>query len=254
MLKICQRVVSQGSVREGAVAADIGPDDARALLDSWLVSMGIELRERELLAHLQGEGFSHADLYRRARRVHDRRLREAIGAGTAAVAAGDFSAAVGGLFGALMPAIPYAPPTVFLGTEKTKLSDRGERPRVGLIADGIEAMHGVTRTIEEIRERGVPGFDVEVVGTDPGVDRRLPAAAALEVPARRRPPGRRGAAARVLAGAAQAPRRRRRQGGRRPLLGARPGAAGDRLPACPQRGSRRRRAGPLPGGLRLGGR
>ena len=43
-------------------------------------------------------------------------------------------------------------------------------------------MHGVTRTIEQIRELGVPGFEVEVVGTDPGVDRRLPAAAALDVP------------------------------------------------------------------------
>jgi len=182
VLKICRRVVGQGAAREGAVAADVGPDDARALLDAWLTSMGIELRGRELIAHLQEEGFSHADLYRRARRVHDRRLRAAIGAGTAAVARGDLPAAIGGLFEALLPAIPYAPPTVFLGAEKTKLSDRGERPRVALIADGIEAMHGVTRTIEEIRERGVPGFEVDVVGTDPGVDRRLPAAAALEVP------------------------------------------------------------------------
>ena len=40
-------------------------------------------------------------------------------------------------------------------------------------------MHGVTHTIEQIRERGVPGFEVEVVGTDPGVDRRLPAATEL---------------------------------------------------------------------------
>ena len=43
-------------------------------------------------------------------------------------------------------------------------------------------MHGVTHTIEQIRERGVPGFEVDVVGTDAGVDRRLPAAAELEVP------------------------------------------------------------------------
>ena len=43
-------------------------------------------------------------------------------------------------------------------------------------------MHGVTHTIEQIRELGVPGFEVEVVGTDPGVDRRLPAATELEVP------------------------------------------------------------------------
>ena len=40
-------------------------------------------------------------------------------------------------------------------------------------------MHGVTHTIEQIRERGVPGFEVEVIGTDAGVDRRLPAAAEL---------------------------------------------------------------------------
>ena len=43
-------------------------------------------------------------------------------------------------------------------------------------------MHGVTHTIEQIRERGVPGFEVEVIGTDAGVDRRLPAAAELEIP------------------------------------------------------------------------
>src|SRR6476659_2123103 len=58
VLKIAQRVVGQGSAREGAIAADVGPDDARALLDSWLDSIGIELRGRELLAYLQAEDFS----------------------------------------------------------------------------------------------------------------------------------------------------------------------------------------------------
>lgn len=183
VLKIAQRVVGQGAAREGAVAADIGPDDARALLDSWLRSIGIELRGRELIDHLQAEEFSHADLYRRARRIHDRRLRGAIAVGTGVVARGDVQTAVSGIFEALLPAIPYAPPTIFLGAEKAKLAGRsGERPRVALIADGIEAMHGVTHTIEQIRERGVPGFEVEVVGTDPGVDRRLPAATSLQVP------------------------------------------------------------------------
>src|SRR5262249_9065722 len=71
----------------------------------------------------------------------------------------------------------------FLGAEKAKLAPRpGERPRIALIADGIGAMHGVTATIEKIRELGVPGFEIEVVGTDPGVDRRLPSAAELEIP------------------------------------------------------------------------
>ncbi len=183
VLKIAQRVVGQGAAREGAIAADIGPDDARALLDSWLRSIGIEQRGRELIDHLQAEEFSHADLYRRARRIHDRRLRRAIAAGAESVARGEVQVAVGGLFEALLPAIPYAPPAVFLGAEKAKLAGRsGERPRVALIADGIEAMHGVTHTIEQIRERGVPGFEVEVVGTDSGVDRRLPAATSLQVP------------------------------------------------------------------------
>jgi glycosyltransferase involved in cell wall biosynthesis/predicted metal-dependent phosphoesterase TrpH len=183
VLKIAQRVVGQGAAREGKIAADIGPDDARALLDSWLRSIGVELRGRSLIEWMQSEDFSHAELYRRARRVHDRRLRVAIADGAAAVGRGDLGSAAGGLFEALLPAIPYAPPTAFLGAEKAKLAGRsGERPRVALIADGIEAMHGVTHTIEQIRERGVPGFEVEVVGTDPWVDRRLPAATSLSVP------------------------------------------------------------------------
>jgi len=183
VLKIAQRVVGQGAAREGKVAADIGPEDARGLLDAWLASVGIERRGRELLDHLQSEGFSHADLYRRAHRAHDRRLRAAIALGSRAVATGDLPAAFGGLFDALVPAVPYAPAAAFLGAEKAKLTRRdGEVRRVAAIVDGIDAMHGVTHTIEQIRERGVPGFEVEVVGTDAGVDRRLPAAAELEVP------------------------------------------------------------------------
>ena len=170
-------------MREGKVAADIGPDDARCLLEAWLDGMGLDLRGRGLIAHLQSDSFSHADLYRRARRIHDRRLRAAIEGGTKAVATGDLPSAINGLFEAIVPAVPYAPSTVFLGAEKAKLSSReGTRRRVALIADGIGSMHGVTHTIEQIRERGVPGFDIDVIGTDAGVDRRLPAAAELELP------------------------------------------------------------------------
>lgn len=165
------------------MAADIGPDDARALLEAWLSSVELGVRGRALLEYLQGEDFSHADLYRRARRAHERRLRKAVRSGSAAVSRGDLGAATVGLFDAIVPAVPYVPATAFLGAEKAKLAIRGgERPRVAVIADGIGAMHGVTATIEKIRELGVPGFEVEVVGTDAGVDRRLPAASELEVP------------------------------------------------------------------------
>jgi glycosyltransferase involved in cell wall biosynthesis/predicted metal-dependent phosphoesterase TrpH len=182
VLKIAQRVVSQGAAREGAVAADVGPDDARRLLATWLDSVGLELRGRALLDYLQAEGFSHADLYRRARRAHERRLRNAVATGIEAIVGGNPAAAVGGLFDALVPAVPYAPSAVFLGAEKAKLAARGSERRVAVIVDGIASMHGVTHTIEQIREHGVPGFEVEVVGTDAGVDRRLPAATELEVP------------------------------------------------------------------------
>ncbi len=182
VLKMAERVIREGADREGAIAVDLGPDDARALLHAWLDGVGLEPRGEELIAYLQSDGFSHADLYRRARRIHDRRLREAVEGGVEALGRGDFQSAIGDLFEALVPAVPYAPATAFLAAEKTKLRG-GEGPRrVALIADGIGAMHGVTHTIEQIRERGVPGYEVDVVGTDPGVDRRLPAAAELEVP------------------------------------------------------------------------
>jgi glycosyltransferase involved in cell wall biosynthesis/predicted metal-dependent phosphoesterase TrpH len=183
VLKMAERVIREGGARAGKVAADIGPDDARCLLEAWLTGIGLELRGHELIAYLQSDGFSHAELYRHARRIHDRRLRAAVEGGGEAVARGDYPAAVSGFFEALVPAVPYAPSTVFLGNEKAKLRSReGERQRVAVIADGIGSMHGVTHTIEQIRERGVPGFEVDVIGTDAGVDRRLPAAAELELP------------------------------------------------------------------------
>jgi glycosyltransferase involved in cell wall biosynthesis/predicted metal-dependent phosphoesterase TrpH len=183
VLKMAERVIAEGSRREGKVATDVGPEDARCLLEAWLAGVGIEARGRDLLEMLQADGFSHADLYRRARRRHERRLRLAVDGGLVAFQAGDLGAAANGIFEALVPAVPYAPSTAFLGQEKAKLRGRDEdRRRVALIADGIGSMHGVTHTIEQIRERGVPGFEVEVIGTDPGVDRRLPAACELELP------------------------------------------------------------------------
>ncbi|MBK5219462.1 MAG: glycosyltransferase [Thermoleophilia bacterium] len=183
VLKMAERVIREGSAREGKVATDIGPEDARCLLEAWLGSVGLDLRGPELIAYLQADEFSHSGLYRRARRAHDRRLRGAVEDGSAAVAAGDFPTAMSGVFDALLPALPYAPATAFLGAEVGRLRNRSDEPRrVAVIVDGIGSMHGVTHTIEQIRERGVPGFEVDVVGTDPGVDRRLPAATELQIP------------------------------------------------------------------------
>jgi glycosyltransferase involved in cell wall biosynthesis len=133
---------------------------------------------------MQEDGFAHADLCRRARGVHERKLRGAVE--TALLAARrvhGYGAAAGAVFEACVPAIPYAAAAAFLGREKAKLIAREAEPRrVAIVADGLGGMHGVTHTLDEIRDRGVPGFEVEVIGTDASVDRRLPAVAEVEIP------------------------------------------------------------------------
>ena len=65
-------------MRHGGTGADLGPDDAIALLRAWLVAMDLGIDERELLTLLQDGEIGHADLYRRARRIHERKLAGAV--------------------------------------------------------------------------------------------------------------------------------------------------------------------------------
>lgn len=195
MVEIVSRVMREGDVRRGedgdAEAESISADDARALLRAWLDGVGLEqLSAPQLLAMLQEEHFDHRDLHRRALRAHERKLAAAVEhviAAAGGIGDGtdpDLGALGGELLDALIPALPYAPSAAFLGRERRKLKRRrdGELPRVALIADGIGGMHGVTHTLNTIRERGVPGFEVEVIGTDRNVDRRLPAVAEVDIP------------------------------------------------------------------------
>ncbi len=144
---------------------------------------------------LQDDSFSHAALYRRACRVHERKLRSAVEAAVAAVSepqrrcsapAKDCSKRASrrsptrrrALFWPTSRASSQRFPTSTRPRRTARRSSRtARRLRVAILADGIGSMHGVTRTISEIRERGVPGFEIEVLGTDPEVDRRLPAVA-----------------------------------------------------------------------------
>ena len=134
---------------------------------------------------MQEDGFSHAELLpARAPppRARPARARSS-GSWPPTTSATACSPLAAGLFAACIPAIPYAPAAAFLGREKSKLVAReGEPRRVALVADGVGGMHGVTHTLDEIRERGVPGFEVEVIGTDAYVDRRLPAVAEVDIP------------------------------------------------------------------------
>ena len=189
VLQIVERVMREGDVRRGRAGTDLGPDDARALLRSWLASMEIDpahpLDEETLLELLQEGELSHPDLCRRARRIHERKLAQAVHeiVDDPEATARDLGRHATALFDACIPAIPYAAAAAFLGREKFKLTrSDGDRPRVALVADGLGGMHGVTHTIQQIRERGVPGYEVEVIGTDRDVDRRLSAVAEIDIP------------------------------------------------------------------------
>jgi glycosyltransferase involved in cell wall biosynthesis/predicted metal-dependent phosphoesterase TrpH len=191
VMTMVRRLLREGDARQGATGSGgaVSPEDARCLLGAWLAAVELDhLDTPGLIAYMQEESFSHADLYRRACRMHERKLRHAVELVLlAARGEAEISAAAEGLFEGCIAAIPYAPATAFLASEQSKLARLpfgGERetPRVAILADGIGSTHGVTRTIEEIRSRGVAGYEIEVVGTDPEVDRRLSAVAEIDVP------------------------------------------------------------------------
>ncbi|HTA15853.1 MAG TPA: glycosyltransferase [Solirubrobacteraceae bacterium] len=234
VMTMMQRLLREGDARQGSTGTDLAPADARCLLRAWLSAVELDhldtltaTGEHGLIAYMQEDGFSHSDLYRRACRLHERKLRDAVryavGVATGNVETGDgaqpatvetdaaqpatidtnavqmatgetdllaardaeVGAAAAGLFESCIAAIPYAPATAFLASEQAKLDPRredGELPRVAILVDGIGSTHGVTRTIQEIRQRGVPGFEIEVVATDADVDRRLSAVTEFDVP------------------------------------------------------------------------
>ncbi len=194
VLSMAARLLREGDRREGSAAGEVSPDDARALLGAWLRALDLDgLDGAQLIARMQAEDFSHGDLFRRACRAHERRLAGAVEMVVAAAHGElDAASAARGLFDACVAAVPYAPAAAFLANEQAKLraisptgpapARRDERPRVAIVADGIGSTHGVSRTIQEIRDRGVPGFEIEVMGTDAEVDRRLSSVTEIDVP------------------------------------------------------------------------
>ena len=189
VMTMVSRLLREGDARESGSGAGVSPQDARCLLRAWLAAVELEhLDVRGLIEMMQDESFSHGSLYRRACRLHERKLRSAVElAVRAAEGRGDALGAAEGLFEGCIAAIPYAPARAFLANEQAKLArvpfgGEEEIPRIAILADGIGSTHGVSRTLEEIRQRGVAGFEIEVVGTDAQVDRRLSAVAEVEVP------------------------------------------------------------------------
>jgi glycosyltransferase involved in cell wall biosynthesis/predicted metal-dependent phosphoesterase TrpH len=184
VIAIAERVVGDGAERGGAPTANLGPAEARTILRSWLDAVDAGEDPATLIETMQSDGFSHGALARKARGAHEQRMRHGIELLSAATGSGaGFTEAAGAMLEAAIPALPYVPAATIVGKETAKLSGRDEEPgRVALVVDGADSMHGVTATIDRIREHGVPGWDIDVIGVDPRVDRRLPAVAELELP------------------------------------------------------------------------
>ena len=188
--EIAERVVSDGArARRRGSPATSGPRRRASLLRAWLDSVGLGPRPRaaralvELMQARRTSATPSSTAARAAR--HERRLREAVERASAPrPPRGTATRRPRGPVRRLRPGRPLrAGDRRSSAAEKAKLAARdGEPRRVALVVDAAGSMHGVTHTIERIREHGVPGFEVEVIGTDPRVDRRLPAVAEVEVP------------------------------------------------------------------------
>ena len=187
-MKIVQRLLGEGDVRHGETTSDLGPDDARALLGAWLGALEIE--PERFLALLQDGELTHADLLRRARLCHEHRLADAVTSlpATALPRSSVCAAARPARCLQRLRAGDSLRGRDRVPGRREAQARRGEvdLPRIGLAADGLDAMHGVSAAVRQIRERGVRGFEVEVIGTDRDVDRRLSAVA--EVPDARTTP------------------------------------------------------------------
>ncbi len=158
--ELVERVLLHGDIAYGSVFGALGPEERTQLLLAWLREL--QLDSSSLLDMLQAPGFEHADLERRARRVHERRL---------------MAATRDEMFAACIPVLPYIPAATFLARANAKLTAPAdeELTSIAVIADGTG------RTLEPIRERGIPGHELDLIGTDPGVDRRLPAVTEVEL-------------------------------------------------------------------------
>ncbi len=199
-LKLIERIMLEDHPRRGNLAAGLGPDDGRRLLRAWLREMELESDTSGLVAMLQDRDFRHSDLARRARRMHERKLAAAVNqlardakdgeragkrerAGNRENAGNrESETAAARLFAACVPALPYVPAAALHSRGSRLATAPDELRRVAVIADGVGPAHGDTPALTRLREQGIPGHEIDVIGTGANVDRRLPAVSEIELP------------------------------------------------------------------------
>ena len=125
VLKMAERVIREGAAREGKVAADIGPDDARGLLEAWLADRARPARPRADRLPAVRRLLPRRPLPARpphprpapARRGRAGRRRRSRGRPRAARSAASSRRCV--------PAVPYAPATVLPRRREGEARRRG---------------------------------------------------------------------------------------------------------------------------------
>ena len=145
--------------------------------------MELDPRLEALLRTLQIEEGGHAALALRARRIHERKLAREMTELVDGERSGRIEQAIPALVGASLPVVPYIPAGAMLARERAKLVARdGDPMHVAVVADGLAHVHGVGQTLAQLRERGLRGHEIDLIGTDANVDRRLPAVTEVELP------------------------------------------------------------------------
>lgn len=102
ILELAERIMVEEDARHGSVGGGLGPEDGRRLLRAWLAETGLDLDRGGLLKVMQADDFSHSELERRARRIHERKLSVAI-EGVLATGGTDGLEAGPGVAGGLCP-------------------------------------------------------------------------------------------------------------------------------------------------------
>ena len=167
-------------VCHGSVGSGLGPDDGRRLLRAWMSEMELGLDTGGLLSVLQADDFSHSDLERRARRVHERKLTAAIEELLATGGTDGLEDAAATLFAACLPAVPYIPAATFLAREQANYMFEPPLAGVGLrdwrafdrcVAEGYQ------HALRVIDQHGVPLTEVWSEGPAVAIEHRATAAA-----------------------------------------------------------------------------
>ncbi len=183
ILTLAEGVIRERDGSRGMLAASLRTDDARRLLAGWLAEMELDPRLEILLETFQAQDRSHAEIALRARRVHERKLARVMTSFVQDDSKDRGQHAIPSLVAASLPVVPYIPAAAMLARERAKLVARdGDPVHVAVVADGLAHVHGVGQTLSQLRERGLRGHEIDLIGTDANVDRRLPAVAEVELP------------------------------------------------------------------------